>query len=198
MAWRLAHSLAILKAEVDARWPDRSTVSDGTIGDAAHASRDSDHNPWVIDDHGDGVVRARDVTADGIDPDWYAEHLRQLGASGDRRLNPDGYVIWNRRIASAGHAPAWQWHPYTGSNQHTHHVHLSVTTVQAGYDSGAPWGIAGDPEEFTMDAAATKAFSDLMKEVKGLRARVEELEKDRLEPTTKRVRLLAEKNGIRV
>lgn len=44
------------------------------------------------------------------------------------RLNIDrdgGYVIWNRRIASAASTPPWAWRTYTGSNPHTDHVHIS-------------------------------------------------------------------------
>lgn len=139
MTWRLAHSLAVLRGEVDLRWPGRSKISDGTIGDAAHASRDSDHNPWVLDSAHVGVVRAIDITADGIEADTYAEHLRLLGEGGDRRLDDGGYVIWNRRIASA--TSGWQWRSYSGSNPHTSHIHLSVSRTPDGYDSDRSWGI---------------------------------------------------------
>jgi hypothetical protein len=139
MAWRVARSLLTLREECNQRWPDRSKVSDGTIGDPAHATRTSDHNAWVIDPSGVGVVRALDITAKGIDAPAYAEHVRQLGASGDRRLNPSGYVIWDRRIASS--SKGWGWRAYSGKNPHTQHCHVSVTTVQAGYDDGGPWGV---------------------------------------------------------
>lgn len=140
MAWRTAHALDTLRAEINQRWPGRSKVSDGTIGDAAHASRTSDHNPW-IQVNGVGVVRAFDCTAVGIDPDAYAEHLRSLGKAGDPRLVPGGYVIWNKRIASE--RQGWAWRRYTGSNGHTHHIHLSLTTKPSGFDSRASWGISG-------------------------------------------------------
>ena len=139
-AWRTAHALDTLRAEINLRWPGRSKVSDGTIGDAAHASRTSDHNPWV-QVNGVGVVRAFDCTANGIDPDAYAEHLRSLGKAGDPRLVPGGYVIWNKRIASE--RQGWAWRRYTGSNGHTHHIHLSLTTKPSGFDSRASWGISG-------------------------------------------------------
>lgn len=64
MSWRLAPALVTLRDEINKRFPNRSTISDGTIGDAAHASRDSDHNPWVIDTDGVGVVTAIDITED--------------------------------------------------------------------------------------------------------------------------------------
>lgn len=140
MVWRTAHALDTLRAEVNQRWPQRSKVSDGTIGDAAHASRTSDHNPFV-QVNGVGVVRAFDCTANGIDPDAYAEHLRSLGKAGDPRLVPGGYVIWNKRIASE--KQGWAWRRYTGANGHTHHIHLSLSTKPAGFDSRASWGING-------------------------------------------------------
>jgi hypothetical protein len=124
---------------VNTRWPNRSKISDGTIGDAAHASRNSDHNPWVKDSHGVGVVRAFDCTAIGIDPTAYAEHIRALGKAGDPRLVGGGYVIWYLHIASE--KGNWAWRKYTGPNGHTHHIHVSVSRNPAGYDSTASWGI---------------------------------------------------------
>ena len=41
-----------------------------------------------------------------------------------RRLNVD-YVIWQRRIASELSDPEWAWRPYTGSNPHRDHPHVS-------------------------------------------------------------------------
>jgi hypothetical protein len=140
--WRLAHSLEVLRNEVDTRWPNRSKVSDGTIGDAAHRSQGaaSDHNPWVIDDKGVGVVRAFDVTAATIDAPGLAEHLRQLGAHDDARLIDHGYIIFDRRIASE--IDAWAWRPYGGADPHTSHIHVSVARDPAGYDSDAAWGVS--------------------------------------------------------
>lgn len=138
--WRLAGCLIQQRAEQNALWPGRDIASDGTIGDAAHAGRDSDHNPWVVDSRGMGVVRATDTDVDRFPAAAYAEHVRKLGAGGDPRLNPGGYVIYNSRIASADHG--WGWRYYTGVNKHTHHVHVSVTTRQAGYDLRTSWRLA--------------------------------------------------------
>ena len=91
--WRVAGCLLVLRDEINERWPERDKASDGMIGDAAHASSDSDHNPFIIDD-GVGVVRALDVDVDGIDAAKLAEHLRQLGKKGDKRVNNGGYVIF--------------------------------------------------------------------------------------------------------
>lgn len=136
MAWRLAGALVSLRAAVNARWPNRDKTSDGTIGDAAHATRASDHNPWVVV-NGVGVVRALDIDRDGIDAAWLAEQLRLLGAAGDPRLTGGGYVIYQRRITP----PDWSgWRVYTGSNPHTSHLHVSFSRGANGFDdSRSDW-----------------------------------------------------------
>ncbi len=140
MAWRLAGSLTALRNQINALSPNRSKISDGTIGDAAHSSRTSDHNP----DAG-GVVRGMDITHDpvhGIDSGGLAEALL---ASRDARIK---YVISNGRIASGAGGPSpWIWRKYTGKNPHNHHVHISVVSGKAG-DATAPW---------TFDLAVTPA-----------------------------------------
>src|SRR5688500_14169079 len=59
--WRVAQSLAALKKQIDAAYPGRSRLSDGTIGDDRHRTRASDHNAH-ISDGGIGVVTALDIT----------------------------------------------------------------------------------------------------------------------------------------
>lgn len=137
--WRVADSLLTLRDEVDRRSPDRSKASDGTIGNAAHAARDSDHNPWVKD--GDmGVVTAMDITNDpdhGFDSSDFADWLRKRCLAGiEKRVK---YVISDRRIASATHEN-WAWRAYTGANPHEHHVHISVLSTKIRYDNTDPWG----------------------------------------------------------
>ena len=117
MNWRVAQSLDTLRKQVNAMAPGRSVASDGTIGDAAHSARTSDHNP-----NDDGVVTAMDITNDplhGLDSGVLAEQLR---VSQDPRIK---YVISNSRIFSSKEKP-WTWRPYTGTNAHTKHVHVSV------------------------------------------------------------------------
>lgn len=79
MTWRVAKSLDKLLSQINTLAPNRSTLSDGSIGDAAHATTDSDHNPHVKD--GDmGVVTARDFTHDpmtGADMERITEALRK-------------------------------------------------------------------------------------------------------------------------
>lgn len=138
MTWRLAKSLETLRAQINTMFPSRAKASDGTIGDAAHASRDSDHNPWVKDG-AMGVVTALDITCDagdGADTEALAETLR---LQRDPRIK---YVIYDKRIFSACPAhgkPAWTWRRYTGRNPHTKHFHVSVQPVKSLYDSTVPW-----------------------------------------------------------
>lgn len=140
-SWRDARSLDVLLDEVNASAPLRSKVSDGSIGDAAHASRDSDHNPWV-QFGGQGIVRARDFThdpANGLDCNDLAEVLTTLIATGVHPACRSGaYVIWRSRIYSFDRRHEG-WRPYSGSNPHDKHLHISVATDPAGFDSTRTW-----------------------------------------------------------
>lgn len=141
MSWRVAESLRELRGEIDAKWPNRDKRSDGSIGDERHCGNGgkSDHCPNAA-----GVVRAIDVDADGIPANWLAEHIRQLGDSGDRRLQQGGYVIFNHRIASE--VGGWTWRAYNGENPHTSHVHVSVSGDAPGYDASDGWGVKDAPK----------------------------------------------------
>lgn len=143
MSWRVARALGAtatqgLLGEINAAAPERSTASDGGIGDQRHASRHSDHNPCSCC----AVVCARDFTHDpagGFDSYAFAEWLRGRVLAGEERVR---YVISNGRIYSGhnqSHA-AGVWRPYTGTNKHAHHVHVSVCHGAELYDSPAPWG----------------------------------------------------------
>lgn len=136
MAWRVAASLLKLREQVNQKWPNRSKDSDGTIGNAEHSSRESDHNP-----NPEGVVCAMDITHDpahGFNSYTFADLIL---AKQDRRLK---YVISNRRIGSgpAGPSPG-KWRPYGGANAHDHHCHISVMPDKAHFDSAAEWSIDG-------------------------------------------------------
>ena len=116
LKWTLHPSLVKLREQINAKCPNRSKASDGAIGDTAHSSRKSDHNP---NEH--GVVCAIDITHDpknGFNAAVFAETLR-LGQ--DCRLK---YVIFNSRIFSSTVQP-WVWRNYKGA-PHDHHVHVSV------------------------------------------------------------------------
>lgn len=135
--WRLAPSLVALVRECDRIAPNRSTASDGSIGDPAHAARTSDHNPDAS-----GDVLAVDITDDkagGCDADALAHHLV---ANRDPRLK---YVIWNSTIVKSYGTTAWQPQPYTGANSHTTHTHISVLDTAAAKNDTSPWWPATPP-----------------------------------------------------
>lgn len=125
--WRLAPSLVALVKQTDDRAPHRSTASDGSIGDTAHASRVSDHNPsrgWVC------AVDITDDKANNCDADALARHLI---ATRDPRVK---YVIWNRQVAGP---PTWLARPYTGINPHISHTHISIHNTPAARDNTSAW-----------------------------------------------------------
>lgn len=143
MTYRRARSLDVFLAEANRMAPRRRRGSDGWIGDAAHATTDSDHNPWVKDSRGVGVVRAQDITHDprrGFDAGQVAVHVA-LMLGRHPALGSGAYVIFNRRIISTDRLPEG-WRTYRGRNPHTKHVHVSVGRY--GYDSITPWGLVTD------------------------------------------------------
>ena len=75
----MAESLEQLLGQIRAYYPTRSTVSDGGLGDAAHAARTSDHNPDAA-----GVVHARDFTHDPAVFDAHAFADRLVAARDPR------------------------------------------------------------------------------------------------------------------
>lgn len=151
MTWRVAKSLDKLLSQINHLAPNRSTLSDGAIGDAAHATRDSDHNPWV-EDGNTGVVTARDFTHDpmtGADMTVITEKLRK---SKDKRIK---YVIWNKRMFSSystSTSAAWTWRAYSGTNTHEKHAHVSVQPVKALYDDTRVWAVPERPKKWHLKA----------------------------------------------
>lgn len=138
MAWRVAESLEVLRRQIDALAPNRSKAADGAIGDAAHASRGSDHNPWVKDG-AMGIVTARDFTHDPADGMDAGKMARALADTRDARIK---YIISNGQIVSSETSP-WVWRRYTGANPHDHHFHISVQEQKPLYDSTELWDLSG-------------------------------------------------------
>ena len=105
MTYRVATSLEVLREQINRIAPNRDKSSDGGIGDEAHASRSSDHNPWVVE-NGIGIVTARDFTNDpnhGMDSHQLA---LALVASRDERIK---YVIDHGRICSGTYQDHQAW-----------------------------------------------------------------------------------------
>jgi hypothetical protein len=152
MKWRLAESLKKLQVQINELAPGRSKLSDGSIGDAAHAGRDSDHNP---DKH--GVVAAIDVTHDpsgGCDGRFLSRSL-----IGDPRVK---YVIFNSQIWKA-RTGQWEFYGGKGKNPHNHHVHVSVQS--AVYDETQDWPvrIAGAPGEVPPETTTSNGTRPFLK-----------------------------------
>lgn len=120
---RLSNHGERLRNWVNQHYPNRDKRSDGWIGDAAHSSRPSDHNP----DPRTGIVRALDIDADlipGAKNHAEAHRLAEtIRVEGKRRERPIAYVIFAGRIASP--TSLWRWRRYTGSNPHNGHIHIS-------------------------------------------------------------------------
>ena len=166
MAWRLAKSLEVLRAECNAYAPNRSKSYDGTIGDAAHATRASAHNP-----NDAGVVCGEDIThspSTGMDAHKLA---RRIAADPPSALC---YVISNAQVARWSNG--WKWVAYKGSNQHKTHAHFRVgrgsdsePTNAALYDSTTPWHVAELMEEdMAVDNTSENAFNKADKILKDL------------------------------
>jgi LysM repeat protein len=136
MAYRKAKSLDTLLAQINSAFPSRDKTSDGWIGDAAHASRKSDHNPWVKDGNM-GVVTAIDIDEDLNSPVKLQNVIDAICISRDPRVK---YIIYEGRITVKG-SNLQAWKRYAGTNAHKHHAHISVNSDKKSYDDPRPWAI---------------------------------------------------------
>ena len=128
MDWHVNEGLAVCVAQMHHKY---SGLIVGTIGDQTHQTEQSDHNPNQY-----GRVNAADFMIGGSFNADAAYALARVLPQ-DSRTN---YVIYNHLIWSR----AWgYWHPYTGSNPHTDHVHLSV--LDGAYKNTSPWNINSTP-----------------------------------------------------
>lgn len=122
VAWHLNPALTSWRAGVNARLPSRRKDSDGTIGDLAHQSRDSEHNRDP-----DGSVDAFDIDVNLLGSGT------QTGSAAERRLiealkkdfeadRRSALWIHDREIASRA-IDSWRERRYDGDNPHDRHVH---------------------------------------------------------------------------
>ena len=131
----LAPSLALLRAEINQRWPHRDHTSDGWIGDQRHQATKSDHNP-----NGRGSVDALDVDEDGID---FAVVFAAI-----KRHPSARYVIYERRLYHR--LRGWRPEQYNGVNPHDKHFHVSIDQTREAEQDRRPWGLLEvdmDPQE---------------------------------------------------
>lgn len=126
MIWYKARWIDPLFAAFNARSPGRPKGSDGTIGDLAHQSGASGHNPddtpGVRAERSDAdskpEVRAADVTTvAGMQA--VIDAILRTPADRDRFV----YIIFNRQIWRKSNG--WRRETYTGSDPHTGHAHFS-------------------------------------------------------------------------
>lgn len=134
MTWRPAYSLQTLKDQLDKTYPGWLFL--GFLGDAAHASGPSDHNP-----NSAGVVCALDIgPGGGLKIHELADNLLAV-------RQPDlKYIISNYRIAGA--FTDWNWGYYDGIDPHDTHIHVSVGKGPDGqsvqpYDDRIQWNVTG-------------------------------------------------------
>lgn len=128
MSWHLAPALEQLRAEVNKKWPGRSKASDGTIGDASHSARTSDHNP-----NSRGSVNAMDITVSGIDKGTLIAVAKKHPSV--------RYIISDRKIMNRD-IGNFRARTYTGSNPHTKHVHISLYQSSTAENRRQSWGLA--------------------------------------------------------
>lgn len=129
----LTRGLTTWRAEIDSAFPGRDRASDGWIAGGGHTVTGTGH---VGDKTGDAEykdgdakdeVRAIDVDTDlvpGSAIDWaevLVQFVVQLARAGI--YVPFRYFIYKGRIWRR--ANGWKTEVYTGSNQHTEHVHFS-------------------------------------------------------------------------
>lgn len=122
---RLCSAGIELRAFVDKHYPNRDKRSDGWLGDLAHASRKSDHNPDLM-----GIVRAIDIDRDlrAARPDEMARLVETFKADAAAGRRPIAYIIYNGKICSP--KSKWAWRVYDGANPHLHHAHISFRKVK--------------------------------------------------------------------
>jgi len=118
-----------LRNQIDRRWPKRDKQSDGWIGDEAHSSRESDHNPSGADQ----IVRAIDIDENlgtfsgGGTARVLANQLIDYAGSGLPGSNRLKYVVYENRISSGTYRKTW-WKWRHGEWKHEAHIHVSFTS----------------------------------------------------------------------
>jgi hypothetical protein len=125
---RLVPAGVRLRAQVDKRFPKRDRASDGWIGDKAHQSRLSDHNPDRR-----GLVHAIDIDADLVRGSRraaraLADEIVAYARSGKPGSDRIKYVVFDDQIASGTYRSTW-WKWRGSGYGHEHHIHVSFTSA---------------------------------------------------------------------
>lgn len=158
MSWVLTRGLATVRAEFNEVFPNRDKASDGSIGDQAHQTGSSGHNPDLTGraEHRDGdaldEVRAIDVDRDlvpGSQVDWMERVVQSIVLKGRAgQYVPFRYIIYKRRIWSR--TDGWRTRTYTGANTHDRHAHFSGDYTQTADDWTGSLGLASLRQEAPM------------------------------------------------
>jgi hypothetical protein len=143
MAWVLTVNLTALRSAFRSRFPNSTTLQDGTIGDTAHQQSTSGHNPddtpGSRSEYSDAdtkpEVRALDkdsrLNSPTVDMQGVINAILATPADRDRLayIIFNGY-IWRKRNGGKRET-------YTGSDKHRTHAHFSGDPAHD--ESGAPW-----------------------------------------------------------
>lgn len=150
MTWVLTRGLTTVRAEFSSVFPGRDKASDGSVGDLAHQTSLSGHNPDRTGraEYKDGdsldEVRALDVDRDlvpGSGTDWMELVVQYLVRRARAGIYiPFEYLIYKRRIWSR--SDGWKTRAYTGANDHNKHAHFSGRYNQAGDNWTGSLGLA--------------------------------------------------------
>jgi hypothetical protein len=150
VAWVLTRGLTTVRNEFNAVFPGRDKASDGSVGDLAHQTSSSGHNPDRTGraEYKDGdsldEVRAIDVDRDlvrGSGTDWMelvVQYLVRKARAGG--YIPFRYIIYKRRIWSR--TDGWKTRTYTGANKHDKHAHFSGDYTQTADNWTGSLGLA--------------------------------------------------------
>lgn len=131
MSFTIAPALVSLLAYANEKYPNRPKAADGTIGDASHAARKSEHNPNkdTKDKVPDGMVTARDIGCTKLQGNAMLKDIIK-----DHRT---WYVIWDGFIYSRTHD--FEKRKYDG-HPHDKHLHVSLVQTAEACNDKSPWG----------------------------------------------------------
>jgi putative peptidoglycan binding protein len=145
--WHLAPALVLFRAWIHSKFPKHvgaNRKDDGAIGDPAHSSRTSDHNPNV----------RRSVNA--IDEDEDGLHMPSVLAAAMVHSST-AYVIWERIIFKARNL--FKGEAYTGPSPHDRHGHVSIWQTVKAEQNKSPWGLSAWPT--LINGSTGRAVSEL-------------------------------------